>query len=418
MPYHLPFVDSEGIDEESGFDEEMDLGAEDVTDTNGEIDEYEDDDDKLQVSIRKTDDIIPKRQYLKTFSDDAYNKLIGKDAFAFIRGHKDDIIEIMSVGREVSEVFKTLEANDVKEVYRIILTEVENMSWSSKRMTEKLMEVFPHLKKYEAERIIRTEVARVLYYAKEQMAERDDKGYTYLYSWNGPLDSRTTPMCYYMQTGKLRPKDIKLLEKNGHTPDELPTIPMEGLPLEELKQCCVTVATLFGYDMVSEWVMHINCRHTFIQSQRVTEPLDPETESSIQSVLDGIDDGTSTYVQDAGYDDRRMQIEMLADDDEILIFDMDDGFDSYLFVNSIYDIATLYLSSYHSPIRIFRHLDEEDVYTWARAIIQLQDEGIDDVTILWALQDQGVMEDESIIGYLIAHSKEIMIRGEYEQWYD
>lgn len=414
--YRLPFDDSEGIDEEEGFDGEEDTGQEDVTDTNGDLDEYEED-DKLQVSLRKSnDDITPVHQYLKTFSDDAFNKLIGKDMYAFLHGHREDIIEIMSVGREVSEVFKTLNPEDVKEVYRIILSEVEKMGWSSKRMSEALLSKFPHLKQYEADRIIRTEVARVLYYAKEQTALRDDKAHRYLYSWNGALDSRTTPMCYYMQTGTLREKDIELLARRGHTPDELPVIPKDGLPLEELKSACEQVATLFGYDMVSDWVMHINCRHTFIQGKRVTEPLDDDREQEIQTILEQIEDGTSTYLQDDGSEDREMQIEALADDDEILIFDVDDGFDSYLFVNSIYDIPTLYNAGYGKPIRIFHNTDEEDISSWARAILQLQEEGIDDTTLLWALQDQGVREEEGLIGYVIAHSREILIRAENESW--
>lgn len=416
--YPHPFDDSEGVDvdEGNGFDEEADTGVEDITDTTGDIDYYEDD-DKLQVSLRKSnEEVTPIHQYLKTFSDDAYNKLIGKDMYAFLHGHREDIIEVMSVGREVSEVFKTLNPEDVKEVYRIILSEVEKMGWSSKRMADELLSKFPHLKQYEADRIIRTEVARVLYYAKEQTALRDDKANRYLYSWNGPLDSRTTPMCHYLQTGTLREKDIKLLAKNGFTPDELPVIPKDGLPLEELKEACRQVAFMFGYDMISDWVMHINCRHTFIQGKRVTEPLDDGREDEIQTILQQIEDGTSPYLQDDGREDREMQIEALADDDEILMFDVADGYDSYLFVNSIYDIPTLYNAGYGKPIRVFRNTDEEDLSSWARAILQLQDEGIDDTTILWALQDQGVKEDDGLIGYVIAHSYEILDRAEREAW--
>ena len=226
-------------------------------------------DKSISKCIRKSEEhgIIPQRQYLKALTEDQYDKLIGKDAYAFLHGHEDELIEVLAVGKEVSDDFKTLTPIDVKEVYWIIVTEIEKVGWSSKRMVQQLMEKFPLLEKYQAQRIIRTELTRIINYAKEFIALRGDYG-EYNYGWSGPLDYRTTPMCWYLQTGSLRDSDKKALEKAGHTPEELPPIPEEGMPLEQLRETCREVARLFGYDMISDWVMHINCRHSFVRGNR------------------------------------------------------------------------------------------------------------------------------------------------------
>ena len=78
------------------------------------MDEFEEESDNLDKSIHKCiriskeHGIEPKRQYMKTFTEDQYDKIIGKDAYGFLHGHEDEIIEVLMIGREVSYDFKTL----------------------------------------------------------------------------------------------------------------------------------------------------------------------------------------------------------------------------------------------------------------------------------------------------------------------
>lgn len=130
-----PFADAEGDEEEDYFDEDEDAGEIDVTD-DGDLDEYDEDADNidkfLERRIRKSleNHIVPKRQYLKALSQDQYNKIIGKDAYGFLHGHEDEVIEVLAVGKQVSEYFSTITPSDVREVYRIIVSSLEEMGWS------------------------------------------------------------------------------------------------------------------------------------------------------------------------------------------------------------------------------------------------------------------------------------------------
>ena len=126
---------------------------------------------------------------------------------------------------------------------------------------------------------------------KEKFAIESDREND-TYGWTGPLDYRTTPMCYYLQTGGLRKEDIEALEKAGHTVEELPEIPERGLTLSELKDTSKKLASLFGYDMVTYWVMHPGCRHTFMNGDR-----------SLSTIAS--DEEIRRYVEKFKKDDRR-----------------------------------------------------------------------------------------------------------------
>lgn len=417
MASRPPFADSEGNDEfetdaEDEYDPQMDSSDEDG------LEDFDEDFDSMDKTISKRiskaisqsleDGIVPQRQYLKAISQDQYNKIIGKDAYAFLHGHEDEVIEVLAVGKEVSEHFKTLSAIDVKEVYWIIITNLEKMGWSTYDMVEELMNKFPLLEKYQAERIINTEVTRVIMYCKEMIAERGDLG-EYNYGWVGPLDNRTTPMCYYMQTGKLRPSDLKALEKAGHTIEELPKIPEQGLPLEALKECCRIVANCFGYDMISDWVMHINCRHTFARGNRRldVEEIEPSEVERIVDELQGMVDTSG---------DTDMYVDLIPEmEDDKASFPVMDGFGSYVFMNSIYDMPVIYNDLLTDDIFVFEQMNEEDVASWARMVLQLQSEGLDDTTIIWAIEDMGNIEDDTI-AYIVTHADQIMQRAESEGW--
>ena len=405
----LPFADSEGSDEIEDFDEE-DTGLIDVTD-NGDIDDFEEDADNIDKCIRKSVEhgITPKRQYFKAFTEDQYNKLIGKDSYAFLHGHEDELIEVLAVGKEVSDDFKTLTPNDVRDVYWIIITEIEKVGWSSKRMVEQLMEKFPQLEKYQAQRIIRTEVTRIINYAKEFIALRGDYG-EYNYGWTGPLDYRTTPMCWYLQTGELRDSDKKILQKLGKSPSDLPPIPEEGMPLEQLKETCRQVAEVFGYDMISDWVMHINCRHTFARGNKRLD-LEIADESEIYRLVEEFQDMPPELSEPTF-----AEVVPIVEDDKELFY-VHDGFDSFIFINSVYGVPTMYDNPDTDEIFVFEEMNEKDVASWARLVVQLQEDGVNDAMIMWGLKDTGNLEDD-VIGYLIANADAIFLRAVSEGWFE
>lgn len=374
------------------------------------MEDFDEDIDSIGKCIRKSNDhgIVPKRQYLKALTEDQYDKIIGKDAYGFLHGHEDEVIEVLAVGKEVSDYFKTLSAIDVREVYWIIITNIEQMGWSASDMVDELMNKFPTLEKYQAQRIIQTELTRVINYCKEFIAERGDYG-EYNYAWTGPLDYRTTPMCYYMQTGELRESDIKALEKAGHKPSDLPPIPEDGMPLEQLKETLHIVADCFGYDMISDWVMHINCRHTFARGKRRLdlEIADPsEVERTVQELLDmpgGVGSEEPYVVTEPVTEDDRMYVPVF------------DGFDSMVFMNSIYNVPTMYDDANAEEVFVFEEMNESEVASWARMCLQLFDEGLSEEVIIWAIEDMGNIEDDTI-AYIVTYAEEIYRRAENEGW--
>ena len=134
VDFRLPFDDSEGYDDSEGFDEDY-TGDYDATD-DGEFDDFDEDADNIDKCIKKSNalGITPQRQYLKALTDDQYNKLIGKDAYAFLSGNEEELIEVLTVGKDVSDDFKTLTPIDVREVYWIIVSNLEERNWTSKQM--------------------------------------------------------------------------------------------------------------------------------------------------------------------------------------------------------------------------------------------------------------------------------------------
>lgn len=394
--------------DKGGFDTADDTGEADVTDT-GDLDTVDDKTDVDTESIVKT---YKSREYLKEWSDDEYLKFVAKDSYAFLHGHEDEIIQVLTVGRDVAEYFKTLTVEEVRDVYVIILDAVEHMGWSSSDMVDKLMRKYPQLSEMQAKRIIRTEVSRVLFYAKELMALREDLG-EYNYGWAGPLDERTTPMCWYMQTGELRDSDREALRRAGHTEADLPVIPEEGLPLEQLKAACRQTAEAFGSDMISDWAMHINCRHSFFRGNRSLD-----SEIATREQLDGIlsderIDEAERIMPLYPTDEAEPTFLDVETDKETLSYPMFDDYDSYIFKKSINLIPTMYLGDSDNTF-IFEHTERE-MSSYARMILELQDSGIDDATITWALKDEGVLTDGEI-NYMLYHSAEFYERAEREGW--
>lgn len=189
------------------------------------------------------------------------------------------------------------------------------------------------------------------------IAERGDLG-EYNYGWVGPLDYRTTPMCYYMQTGELRESDIKALEKAGHKVSDLPPIPEEGMPLEQLKETCYKVAECFGYDMISDWVMHINCRHTFARGNKRLD-----VEYADLSEIDRLVEDLMHLPGGEGSEEPYAEIEPVTEDDKMYV-PVFDGVESMVFMHSINSVPTMYDDPESESVFVFEQMNEKDVASW------------------------------------------------------
>ena len=167
---------------------------------------------------------------------------------------------------------------------------------------------------------------------------------------------------------------------------------------------------MFGYDMISDWVMHINCRHTFARGNRRLD-LEIADEDEIDRLVGHFANLPGGWGSQPTYVD----IETETEEDR-MYFQVFDGYDSYIFINSIYRVPTMYDNPDTDEIFVFETMNEKDVASWARLVVQLREENLDDTTIAWALQDTGNLEDD-VLGYIMAHADEIERRAENEGWF-
>ena len=71
---------------------------------------------------------------------------------------------------------------------------------------------------------------------------------------------------------------------------------------------------------------------------------------------------------------------------------------------------------YTNPVTfVFMTVDEQQVTEWARLVLQLRDSGVDDVSIVWLLQDESEMTDDEI-DYVFAHAEKLMEMSEGLGW--
>ena len=189
---------------------------------------------------------------------------------------EERFIQLLKVGKEVSDnhpdYVKNITKDELKEVYWIILTELCEDVWSSRKILDRAKDKLKNHSIEEIELIVNTETTRILFYNREFSISGRDNANPHC-GWTGPCDCWTTPMCYYLQTGSLRDTDIIELQKTGHSIEDLPIIPEEGLTMHDLKKTCRQLASIFGYKMDSEWLMHPGCRHTFMVGDRGLNPL-------------------------------------------------------------------------------------------------------------------------------------------------
>ena len=215
---------------------------------------------------------------------------MAKDVYGYLRQNKEQIAEVLSVGFDVanytnpdgSQPFVDFTRAEAKELYVRLIDVLQEPGWTTKEMRDVIYDVCDAYRdvprgdeevRRRVERIARTELNRILFYAKEQSAVQDGQA-DYLFQWAGPLDKRTTPMCRYMQTGELtgennkgEPYDYEYLRPL------LPEWNADGKVLPELKDMCREVHDVFfnagviKTPMITDWQMHINCRHTFMRNK-------------------------------------------------------------------------------------------------------------------------------------------------------
>lgn len=313
--------------------------------------------------------------------------------------------------------FVDLSRFEAKELYISIIEVIQEPQWTMRAVMDAVYDSCqlyseasrgdPDIR-YRVERIARTELNRILFYAKEQMAVRDGDADS-LFVWEGPLDRRTTPMCRFMQTGELtgelrngEPYDYEELRS------ELPEWRAEGRTLPELKDMCRQVHDVFhshgliGTPMITDWQMHINCRHTFRRSSKIDIAGDshddvPEMDGWIQ--IDEVEPGENP-----------MQVEVIGDavsqadeTDDIEVAISQYAKYTFGFENSRYGIPSFYLpesdENDESAIFQFQTINEYGLGVWVRFVAEEMGAEMSKTDIITILYDESGMSNEEI-GYI------------------
>lgn len=375
-----------------------------MTDTEAERDETGQD-TKVQGEGSLTK--AASRQYLKRMSEEDFDRYLQKDAYGFLRSHRDEILGAMVIGSQVADVFRTCDSQQVRAIYNTIIESLQEPQWAIADIRQNVRAVNPALTEDEADRITRTEVGRILAYAKEQEALRTD-GEDYLYVWTGPLDARTTPMCRYAQTGVLDPAYESLRP-------ELPPWDKDGFGLADLKTFLHDIWQVFhnhGYlktEMVSDWSMHINCRHTFRAVSQLPE-----------KAVSPMPEDFGVYLNDDGTDAQQGMMAMFAsaprDDVDVISFEAPPEVASVAFLESEDGGPVIYSNGRSAGNTfVFATADERSAYGWAQFIAGAVRDGVmtpDD--ILEALLDSDLTDDE--ISYLMDNYRGLITAGDELGW--
>lgn len=371
--------------------------------------------------IRKADTPLSHKPYgyLKGMSDEQFGHYIEsttKDVYGFLRHNKEHIAEVLMVGYDVKDVFTTCTPDQVRQIYISVIEILQEPKWSLKDIEHAVMQANPDFSDYyendatayKVERIARTEMNRILMYAKEQTAMQDgelDKRY----AWRGPLDSRTTPMCLFLQTGNLD-------AKYEHLRSELPEWREDGWTLPELKDVCRQVWEVFhshGYirtEMPSDWSMHINCRHSFSPISTIPDDEAPTYMDNWIQIQDapamGIADKPAIYGDWSAVPDGEGDLAVMMDGTAIL-GDMTDSEDVYVEEHaypitfglrySKHGMPAYYLyenDDSDEPIYVFDSVDEDDIFRYTNFIVSERSLNLSDYDISWALRDEGITGDD------------------------
>ena len=284
-------------------------------------------------------------------------------------------------------------------------------------------------------RIAQTEMNRILFYAKEQEAIESGATDSY-FIWAGPIDRRMTPMCRFLQTGELKgennrgePYDYEELRS------ELPEWREEGWTLPELKVICRQVHDVFyAHDvvktpMLSDWQMHINCRHTFgysMKAPKLDAPIEVDGWIQVDNAQEspasdekppeyvGIPPSLQTPSEPKEYAwDGPLQIEfvgdavMQADDtDDIDIFETPLAQYTFGIEHPMRNVPLFILpestENDESAIFQFSTVNEFQLGSWLRFVIEELDAGLDMPVIVDVLNSESGMTYQEI-GYIQRH---------------
>lgn len=379
------------------------------------------------------------RRWMQEMSPEAYTSYIAKDAYGYIRDNRDALMMILMGEQETAKLVETVTGDVFKEIVLTIMDHLVKPVWSYNDMKyecrDKARTMMPEVTDEIVDRIVKTEVTRIIFLAKEHQAQEED-GADDRYHWVGPLDRRTTAMCRYAQTGELTgeltdgtPYDYNNLQ------GQLPEWREDGWSLDGLKDFISNVWRVFHDNgiistvMPTDWVMHINCRHTFARKSKIhrddIEIFGPEIIDMMPPVeqflpggeladLYNTEDVYPTIVEMTGFD----EISQLDVSDAIFTTEGPLPDDDIAFLVS--DESTepmVYTFTDMGHTFIFANATESEVASYAAQILRQRNEGTADVNIQWMLADDTDL-DYREIRYLLENTDEIytfMLRmGYYE----
>ena len=411
------------MNEEQSDDAQFETGEDANAITDIETDESEEFDSELDKSthIRKDcpccsldeGEMLKKndKTYLKALSEEGWNKLLVKDSYGFLRNNRDDIIQVLTAGREISYHFKTCTREQVKEIYAGMIEVIQEPKWSVKQLDDAIRNANPSLTDDQIYRIRQTELGRITSYAKEQSSIRS-QDVDALYSWTGPLDDRTTPMCRFLQTGELSGSyryggsfNFEALRP------ELPEWKEEGWTLPDLKEVIRKTWAVFynvgviTTDLVGDWIIHIGCRHTFQARSRIArEGARGETLVMNDYIIDP-DDVVPMLVEMSG-----------SEEHYTIPADIPEGL---AFASSMYPQPTYFEPTEEDdyPTFVFTSMTEQEVAEWSRLVYDLL-ETEDPMTIVWLLQDELPYASDDEIDFIMANNHWLYDMGIEAGWLD
>jgi len=134
----------------------------------------------------------------------------------------------------------------IQQILEDRLTQPQGFSLDS--LLDDLKDAFPNQEDEYLLNILRNETSALLNTAREEAYELRDDADEYLFSWDGPVDHRTTDTCLAIED--------RIEDEGG------------AVPMDQLKQILYEEALAHSDDegtpeRVDDWVPHHNCRRTF-----------------------------------------------------------------------------------------------------------------------------------------------------------
>ena len=402
--------------------------------------------------------------YLKGTSETQYLHYIAKDIYGFLRNNKEDIAEVLAVGFDVAnyvnddgtQPFVDFTREEAKKLYIKIINVIQEPQWTLNDVMHAVKascpvyadsDVHDRETRYRIERVARTELNRILFYVKEQVA-LEDGALDYYYGWRGPLDKRTTPMCRFMQTGELTGETIKGEPYDyEYLRSELPVWREEGWALPELKECVRQVHDVFqkhglvNTDMITDWQMHINCRHTFAQLGKMPReeaediqivdnwimPPSNEPKPQPEPQTPNIPIPQPEFPSQEERDEiNPMHVDVFGDEiidalgeDEIIINEVPYAERAFGFNHPFAPHPSFFLplSTEHDddPIFVFDTINEYDLGTWLRFIVEELAEDMDESIIVRVMVEESRMTNDEI-SYIMKHWTWLYDLASYMGW--